>query len=105
YNGAAIGGVSFAPGKVGQAFVLDGSTGYVSIPNAAPFVPSTFTLLALVKPTAASPNAGIVVKDGSYALRLNAAGTGVALQVFVNGTWQTSAFAALTIGQWNYVTG
>jgi len=32
-NGTLIGGVTFAPGKVGQAFSFDGSTGYVQVPD------------------------------------------------------------------------
>ena len=34
-NGQLVNGVSFAPGRVGQAFRLDGSSGYVSIPASA----------------------------------------------------------------------
>ena len=33
HSGALQGGVTFSPGKVGQAFNLDGSTGRVAIPN------------------------------------------------------------------------
>ncbi len=34
-QGTLVGGVSFAQGRVGQAFSLDGSSGYVSIPSSA----------------------------------------------------------------------
>jgi hypothetical protein len=33
HNGTAVGGVTFVPGKVGQAFNFDGSTGVVNLPN------------------------------------------------------------------------
>jgi hypothetical protein len=32
-NGTAVGGVTFVPGKVGQAFNFDGATGVVNLPN------------------------------------------------------------------------
>src|SRR5690348_9011369 len=31
-SGVSVGGVSFAPGEVGRAFSLDGSTGYIFVP-------------------------------------------------------------------------
>jgi hypothetical protein len=33
HNGTAVGGVTFVPGKVGQAFSFDGVTGVVNLPN------------------------------------------------------------------------
>jgi hypothetical protein len=33
HNGTAVGGVTYVPGKVGQAFNFDGSTGVVNLPN------------------------------------------------------------------------
>jgi hypothetical protein len=33
HNGTAVGGVTFVPGKVGQAFNFDGGTGVVNLPN------------------------------------------------------------------------
>jgi hypothetical protein len=35
HNGTLTGGISFGPGRVGQAFNLDGSSGYVAIPNSS----------------------------------------------------------------------
>jgi hypothetical protein len=38
HNGTLVGGVTFAAGKVGQAFSFDGSTGYVQLPgNVVPY--------------------------------------------------------------------
>ncbi len=48
-DGILIGGATFAPGMVGQAFSLDGS-GYVKIPDAPELKPAEFTLDAWVKP-------------------------------------------------------
>jgi hypothetical protein len=33
HNGTAVGGVTFVPGKVGEAFNFDGATGVVNLPN------------------------------------------------------------------------
>ncbi len=48
-HGTLIGGATFASGKVGQAFSLDGS-GYVLIPDDPSLKPDEFTLDAWVKP-------------------------------------------------------
>ena len=54
-NGTAIGGVTFAAGKVGSAFNLDGVSGYVMVPSAPNIDTVTqFTALAWVYPTAES---------------------------------------------------
>jgi hypothetical protein len=54
-NGTAVGGVTFAPGKVGPAFSLDGASGYVMVPTAANIdTVTSFTVLAWVYPTAES---------------------------------------------------
>ena len=37
HNGTLVGGVSFAPGKFGQAFSLDGSTGYINLGSSPAF--------------------------------------------------------------------
>ncbi len=36
YHGTPVGGVSYGPGAVGQGFVLDGTTGFVKVPNGWP---------------------------------------------------------------------
>jgi N-acetylneuraminic acid mutarotase len=45
-NGTIHGGVTFAAGKVGQAFNFDGSTGYVDLGNPASLNPATITVEA-----------------------------------------------------------
>ena len=54
-SGALVGGVSFVPGEVGQAFSVDGSTGYVQIPGGSPVQPaSAISIAAWVYPTSFS---------------------------------------------------
>jgi hypothetical protein len=54
-NGQLVGGVAFAPGKVGQAFSLDGVSGYVIVTNAPSLDDiAHFTVLVWVRPTAVS---------------------------------------------------
>jgi hypothetical protein len=67
-NGTLVGGVTFAPGEVGQAFSFDGLTGAVVVPD-APSLDQTqqLTVDAWVYPTAISGSddvvGGIVTKD------------------------------------------
>jgi uncharacterized protein (DUF2141 family) len=57
-NGTLMGGVGFTNGEVGQAFSLDGSTTYVSVPASASLdigaTGSGITIKGWVKPTAAT---------------------------------------------------
>ncbi len=52
-NGTVHGGVTFPTGKVGQAFVLDGTSGYVQIPATSAMYPGagSFTADAWIKTT------------------------------------------------------
>jgi hypothetical protein len=60
-NGQIIGGVTFAPGKVGQAFMLDGTSGYVLVTNSPSLDDvSHFTVLAWVRPTGVSGSPDLV---------------------------------------------
>jgi hypothetical protein len=55
-NGTLVGGVSFVPGEVGQAFSFDGATGYVQIPSSSVLQPpSAISIDAWVYPTAFPP--------------------------------------------------
>lgn len=54
-NGVLVGGVTFVPGQVGQAFSLDGVSGLVLVTNSPSLDDvSQFTVAAWVRPTAAS---------------------------------------------------
>lgn len=62
--GFALGGTTFAPGKVGSSFSFNGSTAFVRIPdNATLDVTTEFTLAAWVKPASIPtyPNAALVI--------------------------------------------
>ena len=69
-QGTLVGGVSFAPGEVGQAFLFDGSSGYVSIPD-SPSLDSFVTNITIelwLKVNQTTPNSdwrGIVTKGNS----------------------------------------
>jgi hypothetical protein len=55
-NGTLVGGASFAPGEVGQAFSFDGATGYVQIPSSSALQPpNAISIDAWVNPTAFPP--------------------------------------------------
>jgi hypothetical protein len=61
-NGALVNGASFAPGKVGQAFSLDGSSQSISIPDAPSLRPASVTLEAWILFNSATGLRVIVVK-------------------------------------------
>lgn len=69
-NGTLMGGSSYALGEVGQAFLFDGSSGYVSIPDSQSldtFV-TNITIELWIKVNQTTPNAdwrGIVTKGNS----------------------------------------
>lgn len=60
YGGAPVGGVTYGPGAVGQAFHLDGTTGYVPVNNGYPeqFWPGTapLSVAAWFSTSVASPD-------------------------------------------------
>jgi hypothetical protein len=59
-NGTLVGGVTFAPGEVGQAFSFDGATGYVSVPDSPSLRLGTsdFTIDFWLNTTQIPPNYG-----------------------------------------------
>jgi hypothetical protein len=109
------GGAGFAAGRVGSAFELDGSTGYVDVPSSAILSPSSaITVEAWIypRPPLDSVAAPIVKKAGEglgsdhgYSLELYGPNA-VALWVFLNGQgWIPSPAADLTANQWSHVVG
>ncbi|HEX7530450.1 MAG TPA: LamG-like jellyroll fold domain-containing protein [Pyrinomonadaceae bacterium] len=114
HNGTLIGGVTFTPGRVDQAFTFDGSTGYVTVPDNPLLVPSAaITVDAWVKTTDASGFHGLVSKykhgavttDDSYNLSVldGAAYWQVSTDVNPGGLSITSA--SIADGQWHHVAG
>lgn len=63
-DGTLVGGVTFAPGKVGQAFSLDGTTGYVEVGDKADLrFTNALTMEAWIYPTGA-PAGGLGIIEG-----------------------------------------
>jgi hypothetical protein len=123
-NGTLVNGTGFTPGKVGQAFKLDGTNNYVQIPDSAALKPTNVTVEAWVKfDSLVTPGEQpgwqpIVYKqsnkndpflDGAYALILRNR-TGNELFAFeVCGPSPASAIATastvVTTGQFYHVVG
>ncbi|MBK7393698.1 MAG: hypothetical protein IPI64_10430 [Chloracidobacterium sp.] len=73
-NGSLIGGATYAPGKVGQAFSFNGTTAAVDIPDSDSLdVTNQFTLAAWVNPTVvpAYPNGALVISKVGGLSNLN----------------------------------
>jgi RNA polymerase sigma factor (sigma-70 family) len=122
HRGTLVGGVTFAAGKVGQAFSLNGTSQYVVVPDAPELNPTGgLTVEAWINPEAqfgavAPP---IIKKAGvgsapteeaqttGYALELRGAGA-VILGVYLAGTpghWAFSPAATVPQNQWTHVAG
>ena len=68
-NAALFGGATYATGKVGQGFRLDGTNAYVAIPDAAALKPANVTVEAWVwlDPNVTGPrNEAIIFKQNSW---------------------------------------
>ena len=95
-NGSLNGGVTFVPGKVGQAFNLDGSTGYIKIPASASLTmsgASGLTMECWIKPADFNVHPLIEWNNAGY----------YGAQLWINGNPQ-SLFANFvdTVGGWHY---
>ncbi|HWD20921.1 MAG TPA: LamG-like jellyroll fold domain-containing protein, partial [Verrucomicrobiae bacterium] len=65
--GALQGGATFAAGEVGQAFSFDGATGWVDIPNAAPFNPAgPFAVECWIKANPSQASGLFLIVDKSH---------------------------------------
>jgi hypothetical protein len=112
-NGTLVGGVTFAPGEVGQAFSFNGTSQYVDVPNSASLSPmNSLTLEVWIYPTQSAPYPSIIKKAGEgsqqqdgYSLEIDPGG--VAFWVFVSGGsgWVGSAYASLPLNQWSHLAG
>ena len=111
-EGTVVGGVSYVPGKSGQAFDLNGTTGYISIPDASAIeVTSQLTLSAWINPDDVGNFRQIISKFGSsgnYAYQIGLAPSG-RLRIDFSGdgagyTNLESSTGALTTGTWQLVT-
>ena len=55
YNGTEQGGLTYTTGKIGNAFIFNGTNAYVSLPNDSLNFTGDFTISAWVYPTAGTP--------------------------------------------------
>jgi Concanavalin A-like lectin/glucanases superfamily/Immunoglobulin I-set domain len=108
-NGTLVGGVTFAPGEVGQAFSLNGTSQYVDVPDSPSLNPTNaITCEAWINPAQFVNSPPIIKKDsplaGGYTLELNSAG-GVLFSVYVNGGWVSTPVIVVPLNQWTHVAG
>lgn len=113
-NGALYGGVTFAPGKVGQCFAFNGNNGAVNLPDApALALSNSLTFEGWVFVTNAPSSPGMVIFRGDtrsgldpYSLNVAPGGDGSAVLSFGitdpsnNGAWLTSL---MPTGAWTHV--
>ena len=115
-NGTLLNGVTFAPGKVGQAFSFDGADDQVRVPNALSLEPARVTVEAWVKATNPGRFRYLVEKGApdsggsSYALYTGTSG-GLSFVVHNNTPAPTDnvqspvAGPSIWDGNWHHVAG
>jgi len=115
-NGLLQNGLAFAPGRVGQAFNLNGTSQYVDVPSSASLNPTaSLSIEAWIYPRSPlnSVAAPIIKKAGegtgqSHGYTLEFAGSsGVVFGVYVSGGrgWAITAPAPVTLNRWSHVAG
>jgi hypothetical protein len=110
-NGTLVGGVTFAVGRVGQAFSFGGVDGFVQVPNSASLETPTISVEAWVNSTTPVNNAYVVAKGASgdtaasYALYVQ--GGGLAFYIFDGVNYVESPYSDPGIwdGNWHHVVG
>jgi hypothetical protein len=60
YNGTAVGGLTYSAGKSGNAFTLNGTTGYVSLPDNSFNFTGDFSISIWINPTSVSGFSGLL---------------------------------------------
>jgi RHS repeat-associated protein len=64
HDGTMNGGVAFAPGEVGEAFILSGTNGYVEVPGSSALdMPGPFTIELWVRLNSLANQQYLVIKD------------------------------------------
>jgi Concanavalin A-like lectin/glucanases superfamily/IPT/TIG domain/Divergent InlB B-repeat domain/Putative Ig domain len=108
-NGALTGGAGYAAGEVGQAFSLDGSTGYVQIPDAPALQPVSLTVEAWVLLDSTSGLRVVFAKplgsgtNDSYVLWLSSGILNGAVCDATGCTYVSAPSPPLTTGTWYHV--
>jgi hypothetical protein len=110
-HGTLLGNTSFVPGRIGQAFSLDGDGDYISVPNSTSLEPSSVSVEAWVKSSSIGPTAYIVAKGASFntaaSYALYTGGGGLQFYIFDGTSYVLSPDAGPGIwdGQWHHVVG
>ena len=115
-NGSLLNGLGFVPGRVGQAFNLNGTSEFVDVPNSASLnPPASLSVEAWIYPrlpsnSVSSPvikkaGEGIGQQDG-YTLELTGNGSAV-FGVYRSGgaSWAITPAVSLPVNQWTHVAG
>lgn len=107
-NGTLVGGVSFIPGEVGQAFLFDGSSGYVSIPDSTSldsFVTNiTIELWLQVNQTTPNSDWRGIVSKGNTSWRLQGVQGSGTIDFAANGlSTDLQGTRNVNDGQWHHV--
>ena len=112
-GGTLVGGATFAPGKVGQAFKFNGTSQYVNVPTSPALNFSTnMTAEAWVYPTSVAGVTGPIIKkagEGSgqsdgYTIEVAPSGVVYFAVCLANAGW-VSVGANLPFNQWDHVAG
>jgi hypothetical protein len=106
-NGTLHGGVSFAPGMVGQAFSFDGASGYVDIPTSSGLPTSTWTVEFWFLLHNTGDQAFVTDFDGSggrFVIELNP-GDGLGLRIghFLPGSPDLNTLVIPSTGVWHHL--
>ena len=103
-NGTIVGDVTFAPGMVGQAFRLDGATGYVEVPDSPSLdLSGQITLVAWIDPSALGGRVvDKITAGGSDGYLLDTYGGKVR---FIIDGQSLSGATSLSTGAWTLIAG
>ena len=103
-DGSIVGGVTYAAGRVGQAFSLDGSTGWVQVPDSASLrVTGQITIDAWINPAATGGRVvDKITAGGADGYLLDTYG-GV-IRLIVDGQTLSGA-TSIPTGAWSHVAG
>ena len=107
-NGALVGGVSFTNGMVGQAFSLNGTNGYVSIPDSPSLraFTSNITVETWIKVDQfPSKDWTAIVTKGDTSWRLHRYSATSTVGLSINGLGDLAGSRSVDDGQWHHVAG
>jgi hypothetical protein len=109
HNGTLVGGARFAPGKVGQAFSFNGTSGYVSIPDSPSLdaFADRITIMAWIKVNhlMANPEWEGIVTKGNASWRLLATSGATTIYFAASGATPADIYGSRNVndGQWHHV--